>query len=125
MAKTSTRHSQNEITIGARVRAWRVASGITQTQLESAAGLGHNAISRIEKGDVSPRLETLEKVAHALELTLDALHLADPPKENVEVSSGKPLKESIDERLSNLPPALESKARSLMHEWLNLFEETK
>ena len=124
MAKTSLKRMKKELSIGERVHSWRTASGKTQTQLENAAGLGHNAISRIEKDEVSPRVETLEKIANALEISFEALHLTEPPKEK-EVCKAEPLLGSLDERLMHLPPALAAKARNLMHQWINLLEETK
>jgi len=64
-----------------QVRQWRNFRGLTQTELEQRAGLSHNAISRIETGTVSPRLETVERIASALHLDVEELQFRAPPKD--------------------------------------------
>jgi transcriptional regulator with XRE-family HTH domain len=61
-----------------QIRLWRVQCELTQSQLESRAGLAHNAISRIENGVVTPRLETLERIAKALEIGIEELQFRVP-----------------------------------------------
>lgn len=65
--------------LGDQVSGWRRARGLTQAELESRAGLSHNALSRIETGQVSPRLSNLEKIAGALDLTTEELQFRKPP----------------------------------------------
>jgi transcriptional regulator with XRE-family HTH domain len=52
--------------IAARVRQLREARGWSQEQLASETGLSKDGVSRIERGDRTPRLETLERVAIAV-----------------------------------------------------------
>ena len=74
-----TRHSkEEEITLGSRVRVWRIHFNLTQGELEVRAGLAHNAVSRIEKEDVSPRLETVEKLASAMGVSIEQLQFGKP-----------------------------------------------
>jgi len=52
--------------VAARIRQLRSKKGWSQEQLAEAAGLSRDAISRIERGDREPKLETLEEVSGAL-----------------------------------------------------------
>lgn len=49
-----------------RVERLRTAKGLTQPELAEAAGVGLATIARVERGDVSPSLETLAAIARAL-----------------------------------------------------------
>jgi DNA-binding XRE family transcriptional regulator len=51
----------------------RLQQGMTQKQLSRRSGLQQSAIARIEKGETSPTLDTLIKLARALnkELVLE------------------------------------------------------
>src|SRR2546421_509248 len=73
--------SPPEIALGRRLKAWRDFRGLTQAEVERRGGLAHNALSRIETGSVSPKLATLERIAAALELSVEELHLKMPPAE--------------------------------------------
>ena len=73
--KIQTPHSPS---LGEQVARWRRARGLTQAELESAAKLSHNAISRIETGQVSPRLVTLERITEALGLDFEELQFRNP-----------------------------------------------
>lgn len=52
--------------LGSRLRRLRGASGITQEKLAATAGIGRVTLVRIEKGEQSPRYETLVALARAL-----------------------------------------------------------
>lgn len=56
--------------VAQRLRRVREAKGMSMNQVASLAGLDQVAISRIEKGERSPTLRTLLKIADALEVTL-------------------------------------------------------
>lgn len=64
--------------IGEQVRLWRQAQGLTQAELEEKAGLSHNTVSRIECDVVSPRLGTLERLAGALNVSVEQLQFQKP-----------------------------------------------
>jgi XRE family transcriptional regulator, regulator of sulfur utilization len=51
-----------------RIRAARLAAGLTQEQLAQRAGVASVTISQIELGNRSPTLDTLMRVAAALEI---------------------------------------------------------
>ncbi len=98
-----TRDIDRGLELGDQIRRWRMARGLTQTQLESRAGLAHNALSRIENGAVSPRLDTIEALAEALEISVEELQFREPLR--VE-DSGPALLETeiLMKRLTQIPP---------------------
>ena len=51
-----------------KIRDRRLALGLTQKELSAKCGLSTNYISRIERADVSPTIDTLEKLAKALKV---------------------------------------------------------
>lgn len=59
--------------LGARVRAARLAVGMTQAELAKAAGLKQPDVARIEKGEGNPTLSKLERLSAAISIPLHAL----------------------------------------------------
>ena len=60
--------------LGDRVRAARLAAGLTQERLSALTGLKQFHISRIESGDIKDvRSDTLKRLARALRVSTDAL----------------------------------------------------
>jgi transcriptional regulator with XRE-family HTH domain len=59
--------------IAERIRDLRQAKSWSQERLADEAGLSTNAISRIERGDRGPRLETVAQIATALNMPLSKL----------------------------------------------------
>lgn len=59
--------------MGERVRALRVARGISQEELGERAGLHRTYIGHIERGEVNPSLLNICKVAGALQADVAAL----------------------------------------------------
>jgi len=51
----------------------RQAQGMTQEQLSEASGVHRVTIARIETGEVSPKAETLKRLADALGVLVDDL----------------------------------------------------
>ena len=56
--------------IGGRLRAIREAKNLSQGDIEKRSGLKRSYISRVENGHTVPSVETLEKLAPALEVPL-------------------------------------------------------
>ena len=56
--------------IGKRIRKLREAKGLSQAGIEQRTGLLRSYISRVENGHTVPSLETLERLAAALEIPL-------------------------------------------------------
>lgn len=59
--------------MGEKLKAARIAAGMTQQQLAEAAGLTQKDISRYESGKHEPGALTLKKLAQALECSMDYL----------------------------------------------------
>jgi transcriptional regulator with XRE-family HTH domain len=68
--------------IGDRLRAVREAKKLSQGDIEKRSGLLRCYISRVENGHTVPSVETLEKLARALECPLYELFYdgEEPPK---------------------------------------------
>ena len=56
--------------IGATIRSYRLQKGMSQGDIEKRTGLLRCYLSRVENGHTVPSLETLQKIAHALDLQL-------------------------------------------------------
>lgn len=59
-----------EVAIGREVRASRHQSGMTIADLSSRTGLSIGMVSKIENGNTSPSLSTLQALAHAMSVPL-------------------------------------------------------
>ena len=68
--------------IGDRLRVMRGAKKLSQGDIEKRSGLFRCYISRVENGHTVPAIETLEKMARALEVPLYQLFYdgEEPPK---------------------------------------------
>lgn len=68
--------------VGERLRTLREEKKMSQGDIEKRTGLLRCYISRVENGHTVPSLETLEKLAHALEIPLYQLFFEGkkPPK---------------------------------------------
>lgn len=65
--------------IGTRLRQTRKARGWTQLQLEAASGVDQGIITNIERGHTpNPTAQTMQKLADALDTTVDALLTGAP-----------------------------------------------
>jgi len=68
--------------IGGRLRALREEKQLSQGDIEKRTGLLRCYISRVENGHTVPAIETLEKMARALELPLyQLMYDGDEPPE--------------------------------------------
>ena len=61
-----------EVAIGREVRAYRRQRGITVADLAELTGLSIGMLSKIENGNTSPSLTTLQALSHALSVPLTA-----------------------------------------------------
>ena len=66
------REKDLEVAIGREVRAFRRKQGITVADLSATTGLSIGMLSKIENGNTSPSLTTLQTLANALSVPLTA-----------------------------------------------------
>ena len=75
--------------LGAAIKAERAIMGISQEELGSRAGLHRTYVSDLERGVRNPSLESVEKLARALELSVPMLFerttSGNKPKQLVEI----------------------------------------
>ncbi len=62
--------SQARMQIGTTIRGYRLQKGFSQGDIEKRTGLLRCYLSRVENGHTVPSLDTLAKIAHALDLPL-------------------------------------------------------
>ena len=55
------------------IKAWRLHKGLTQKSVAQKAGITQAALSQMEKTNNSKRTSTLEKLANALELSVEQM----------------------------------------------------
>ena len=101
MKPRSQKPSGQAETLGERMARLRRAKGWNQSELAKRAGTKSSQISKFETGTYQPRLETLAKLAEALESTTDFL------------VTGRQPKEARDTRLRARLPLLEGLPREL------------
>lgn len=56
-----------------RIRHTRLEKGLTQVQLAEAAGITQSTLSLIESGRSGPSLRVAQRIALALEISVDSL----------------------------------------------------
>jgi XRE family transcriptional regulator, regulator of sulfur utilization len=61
---------ETEVTLGARLRDLRKERDLSQRELADLASLSPNAISLIERGEISPSVATLQRLAGALSVRM-------------------------------------------------------
>lgn len=66
--------------IAPRIKRARKAKGFTLVQLSERSGVSRAALSKIERGEISPTYATLRKVAIGLDLTIANLLSSSPEK---------------------------------------------
>lgn len=66
--KVST--TDTSMKIGTTIRGYRLQKGLSQGDIEKRTGLLRCYLSRVENGHTVPSLDTLAKIAHALDLPL-------------------------------------------------------
>jgi len=67
--------------IGVTIRAFRLQKGMSQGDIEKRTGLLRCYLSRVENGHTVPSIETLQKIAAALELPLSQMFDEQPVRE--------------------------------------------
>jgi XRE family transcriptional regulator of biofilm formation len=66
--------TQQQETIGQKIKKWRTERGLTQEGLARKADISYTTFVKIETDVVkNPSVETVKKIAQALEITIDEL----------------------------------------------------
>jgi transcriptional regulator with XRE-family HTH domain len=68
--------------IGERIRTFRKEKGLSQEELAEIANLHSTYIGQLERGEKNATLESIEKVAKALEISLEDLFRSIHPDPN-------------------------------------------
>ena len=66
-------HSLYVSAIGSKIRELREAASLTQEDLAHEANISTSTLSRIERGNYQPRMDTLGKLAQALKVPVAEL----------------------------------------------------
>ena len=69
------------INIGITIRSFRLQRGMSQGDIEKRTGLLRCYLSRVENGHTVPSLDTLQKIAGAMDMPLSHFFADDPVKE--------------------------------------------
>jgi transcriptional regulator with XRE-family HTH domain len=70
LATAPVEHNSISMNIGTTIRGYRLQRGMSQGDIEKKTGLLRCYLSRVENGHTVPSLETLQKIARALDLQL-------------------------------------------------------
>ena len=66
-----------EVDLGARIRALRLARGLTLRRMAADAGVTESFLSQVERGVASPSIATVQRIARALGQSIAELFAAD------------------------------------------------
>lgn len=84
--------------IGQRIRQLRKQKGFSQADLQNASGLPRSYISRVEHSHTVPSLQTLQKIATALDLPLYRLfYEGEAPPPTLHLTPRRTLEELAEE----------------------------
>ena len=67
-----------ELQLGARIRALRQARRLTLRDVSARAGVTESFLSQVERDVTSPSIATVQRIAHALDLSIAQLFAEEP-----------------------------------------------
>jgi transcriptional regulator with XRE-family HTH domain len=70
--------------IGMMIRSYRLQKGMSQGDIEKRTGLLRCYLSRVENGHTVPSLDTLSKIAHALDVPLAQFFTEDSLRQELD-----------------------------------------
>jgi transcriptional regulator with XRE-family HTH domain len=103
--------------IGPKIRQLRESKKLSQGDIEHRTGLLRCYISRVENGHTVPAIETLEKLARAMEIPLYQLFYDGdkPPKPEIALKAATHIKEDRELRpFIKLFPKMNPRKRELL-----------
>src|SRR5262245_30390753 len=83
--------------IGATIRTYRLQKGMSQGDIEKRTGLLRCYLSRVENGHTIPSLDTLAKIANAMEVPLAQFFADARPDGTGAATNGKPAVPQLSE----------------------------
>lgn len=96
------------MTIGEKIKSLRLEKGLTQKQLGDLCSMADSAIRRYELGSANPKIETLEKIANALNVPLSELYQYETFKNEMDtlITQQKKAEDDFRNNLYNLSKML-------------------
>jgi transcriptional regulator with XRE-family HTH domain len=73
-----SRASGSDQAFGARVRAARARRGVSAAELANTAGVSKSLVSQIERGIAAPSIDTVRRLASALQVPVFSLFMEEP-----------------------------------------------
>ena len=73
--------------IGKKIREIRISQNLTIKDIANRTNLSNSFISRMERGDISPSLSSVKKIANALDISVGHLFDKDSEKADLGISS--------------------------------------
>src|ERR1051326_2932902 len=67
-----------EAALGRRIRSARTRRGLSAAELANLAGVSKSLVSQIERGIAAPSIDTVRRLASALELPVFSLFMEEP-----------------------------------------------
>jgi len=116
-----------QIEIGVKIYKLRKEKKITQKKLSEITGMKQSNISRLESADYQCSLQTLIKIADALNTTLD--YLVSYRKENIfglqktELSSGQPKKENFFDFSNDINQSIDTHVNNSSSEEVDYYKQ--
>ncbi len=90
------------MSIGKKIRLFRLENGITQKKLGELCGKSESQISQYEIGFRSPNYETLLKIANALHVQISDLDARFAPVVQDRAEDGKYIRENMEQKKTDL-----------------------
>src|SRR5580700_5531722 len=107
--------------IGDKLKALRAQKSLSQGEIEKRTGLLRCYISRVENGHTVPSVDTLEKMARALEIPMyrlftDEDHVKKPniPAKSIQNRKANSKQESVLRSFAKLFSRMDDKSRGLL-----------
>lgn len=102
------------MSIGEKIRQFRLDAGLTQKQLGEKAGIAEPTIRKYELNKLNPKIETLAKISKALNISISVfnhdgiIYFNDVPDKKIEDMSPEELKALIRDLPKSMMTAIES-----------------
>jgi Zn-dependent peptidase ImmA (M78 family)/DNA-binding XRE family transcriptional regulator len=97
------------------LKKWRKIRGLTQEEVAQKAGVSRQGYMKLERGDSSPRTETLVSIANALDVAIPELIKEEPRWESLRFRTGKKETQKIK--------AERSQTLIIIREWLDFYND--